>query len=69
MPLVKWLEAMPIFLSRDGTISAVEVVKGLEPELDEEAVAALKQWKVEPGQREGKPVAGWITVDFTFTLP
>ena len=65
---MKWLEAMPIVLSRDGTISAVEVVKGLEQELGEEAVAVLKQWKFEPGQREDKPVAVRITVDFTLTL-
>ena len=46
----------------------MEVVNGSEQELDEEAVAVLKQWKVEPGQREDKPVAVRITVDFTFTL-
>ena len=40
----------------------------LDQELDDKAVAALKQWKFEPGQREGKPVAVRITVDMTFTL-
>jgi TonB family protein len=55
-------------VSSDGTIRDVALVKGLEQRMDANAVAALKQWTFEPGQREGKPVAVRITVDFTFTL-
>ena len=55
-------------VSSDGTIRDVELVNGLERLMDANAVAALKQWEFEPGQREGKPVAVRITVDFTFTL-
>jgi protein TonB len=54
-------------VSSDGTTRDVELVSGLEQQMDENAVAALKQWKFEPGQREGKPVAVRITVDMTFT--
>ena len=55
-------------VSTDGTTRDVELVSGLEQQMDENAVAALKQWKFEPGQREGKPVAVRITVEMTFTL-
>ncbi len=55
-------------VSSDGTTRDVELVSGLEQQMDENAVAALKQWKFEPGQREGKPVAVRITVDMTFTV-
>lgn len=46
----------------------VELVSRLHEELDDKAVAALKQWEFEPGQREGKPVAVRITVDMHFVL-
>jgi TonB family protein len=55
-------------VSSEGTTRNVEIVSRLDEELDDNAVAALKQWKFEPGQREGKPVAVRITVDMTFTL-
>lgn len=55
-------------VSSEGTTRDVELVSGLELEMDANAVAALKQWKFEPGEREGKPVAVRITVDMTFTL-
>jgi TonB family protein len=44
-------------VSSEGTTKDVEIVSGLEKVMDANAVAALKQWKFEPGQREGKPVA------------
>jgi periplasmic protein TonB len=55
-------------VSSEGTTRDVEIVSGLEEEMDANAVTALKQWKFKPGQREGKPVAVRITVDMTFTL-
>jgi TonB family protein len=55
-------------VSSDGTTRNVELVSRLHEELDDKAVAALKQWEFEPGQREGKPVAVRITVDMHFVL-
>ena len=55
-------------VSSQGTTRNVELVSGLEQQMDANAVAALKQWTFEPGQREGKPVAVRITVDMTFTV-
>jgi periplasmic protein TonB len=53
-------------VSSDGTTRNVEIVSRLDEELDDKAVAALRQWEFEPGQREGKPVAVRITVEMTF---
>jgi TonB family protein len=53
-------------VSSDGTTRDVELVSGLEQQMDANAVAALKHWKFEPGQRERMPVAVRITVDMTF---
>ncbi len=55
-------------VSSDGTTRDVELVSGLEQQMDENAVVALKQWQFEPGLLEGKPVAVRITVDMTFTM-
>ena len=53
----------------DGSISGVSVVKGINPELDAEAIRVIKllpAWK--PGKLEGKPVKVWYSMPVTFTL-
>jgi TonB family protein len=52
----------------DGSVSDVRVTKSLHPELDEQAVAAMKRWEFKPGTRDGKPVAVRITCEMAFTL-
>ena len=54
----------------NGTVDDVRVVQSLDAEhgLDEQAVAAMKQWIFRPGQRGGKPVAVRISCEMTFTL-
>ena len=46
----------------------VEVVRSLDADLDQQAVAAFKQWEFKPGTRDGKPVAVRISCELTFTL-
>ena len=55
-------------VNADGSISDVEVTKSLEAGLDEEAIKAVKQWRFEPGKKDGKPVPVRITLEMTFTL-
>jgi len=54
----------------DGTIGDVTVTKSLDSVngLDEQAVAALKQWQFKPGTKDGEPVAVQINVQMRFTL-
>ena len=40
----------------DGTVGEVRVLEGVESQLDENAMAALKHWKFRPGNRGGVPV-------------
>ena len=52
-----------------GTVSMISVLKGVDPELDKEAmrvVATLPSFK--PGKQGGKPVPVWYMVPITFTL-
>ena len=52
----------------DGTIGDVEVTTSLDAGLDQEAIKAVKQWRFEPGTKDGKPVPVLITLEMTFTL-
>ena len=55
-------------VKKDGTVGDVTVKKPLHPELDEEAVKAMKQWEFKPGTKEGKPVDVAVDVELTFTI-
>ncbi|MGA2406569.1 MAG: energy transducer TonB [Bacteroidales bacterium] len=53
----------------DGSINDVSVVKGINPELDAEAIRVIKllpAWN--PGKLDGKPVKVWYNLPVTFTL-
>ncbi len=53
-------------IREDGQVAGTKILKGLPMGLDQQAVAAIKQWVFEPATREGKPVAVYynLTVDF-----
>ena len=54
----------------DGTVGDVTIVRSLDSTygLDEQAIKALKQWKFEPGKRQGKAVAVRVRVEISFNL-
>jgi protein TonB len=43
-------------IRRDGTVDSIQLVKGVEPTLDQNAVNALAQWRFKPAERNGEPV-------------
>jgi periplasmic protein TonB len=52
-----------------GTVSQISILKGVDPELDKEAmrvVSTLPPFK--PGKQGGKPVPVWYMVPITYTL-
>jgi len=56
-------------IDTDGTVGGVSVLKGINQELDAEAVRVIKllpAWK--SAQLDGKPVKVWYTMPVTFTL-
>ena len=60
---------MRFSVETDGSISGVSVVKGLYPELDEEAARVIKllpAWI--PGKLEGIPVKVWYSMPVIFTI-
>jgi TonB family protein len=53
----------------DGTVDQdVRVTRSLDPDLDTEAVKALRQWRFRPGTKDGAPVDVQVDVELTFTL-
>ncbi|WP_329903975.1 TonB family protein [Porphyromonas pogonae] len=56
-------------VERDGSISNVEVARGVDPQLDKEAmrmVKAMPKWK--PGMQQGKAVRARFTLPVVFKL-
>ena len=55
-----------LVVSSQGLPKDPHVVKGLEKELDQSAVAAVKEWRFAPAQKNGKPVAVRVSVQIQF---
>ena len=52
----------------DGWVGDTRVTKGLDPDLDRQAVQTLRRWRFKPGERQGKPVPVRVQVEMNFTL-
>jgi TonB family protein len=65
---VTGLVAVELVVEIDGSVSNVRVVRPLDSELDEAAVAAVRQWQFKPGMREGKPVRVAVEAELSFSL-
>jgi len=55
---------------QDGTVGQVSVIRSLDSTfgLDQQAVAAMKRWRFQPGTKDGKPVAVRVQIEMNFTL-
>jgi len=52
-----------------GTVDRVSILKGVDPELDKEAIRVVQQLPAfKPGKQGGKPVPVWYMVPINFTL-
>ncbi len=64
---IRGIVLIEVLVERDGTIGKTELVRSI-PELDQAALAAVRQWEYEPTVVDGKPVRVRLTVPITFTL-
>lgn len=55
-----------LVVSSKGVPKDPRVVKGLDKDLDQSAVDAVKEWLFAPAQKNGKPVAVRISVQIQF---
>jgi periplasmic protein TonB len=58
-----WLE---VVVTSEGRPAEIQVVRSLDPGLDQEAIAAVREWRFEPGRLSGSavPVLVIIVLDF-----
>jgi TonB family protein len=59
---------LTITVGSDGLPHNIRVAKPLGDGLDEQAVAAVQQWKFDPARYEGKPVPVQINIEVRFRL-
>jgi len=52
----------------DGHASDMRVIRSLGLGLDENAIAAVAQWRFQPGQKEGRAVSVQATIEVNFRL-
>jgi TonB family protein len=55
-------------ITAEGQPSDPHIVSGLNAEEDRTAVEALKQWRFQPGTKDGKPVNVKVTIEVAFHL-
>jgi TonB family protein len=56
-------------VTSDGCAANIKVIQSLDPGLDANAIAAVKQWRFRPGKRDGKAVKVAATIEVRFELP
>jgi TonB family protein len=56
-------------IRRDGTVDSIQLVRGIDQQLDANAIKALRQWKFRPGAKQGTPVELEAIVHIPFRLP
>ena len=55
-------------VSKNGSVSGVHVVNGIDKEIDQAAIDAVSQWKFDPGTYQGDPVDVDLAVTVNFRL-
>jgi TonB family protein len=60
--------AVQLIVKKDGTVTILRVVQGLGLGLTDSALDALKEWKFNPGQKDGQAVDVALNVEVNFNL-
>ena len=55
-------------IRRDGSVDSIQLVQGIDEQLDANAMEALSQWKFRPAARQGSPVELEAIVHIPFRL-
>jgi len=55
-------------IDTDGIPTEINLVKGLDPGLDQKAVECLQHWRFSPGMRRGQPISVKAKVEIQFRL-
>ena len=56
-------------IRHDGSIDSIQLVQGIDEQLDNNAMQALSQWKFRPAEKAGTPVDLEAIVHIPFHAP
>lgn len=56
------------WVTAEGTVREVQLLRGTHELLDEAAVAAVRRWTFTPAKQNGRPVAIWVSIPVNFRL-
>ena len=58
-------------IRKDGTVDSIQLVRGVDPQLDKNSMDALSRWVFKPGARDGQPVdlEAVVRIPFHFRKP
>jgi protein TonB len=59
---------LSVVVQKDGSVRDIRVVRSLGLGLDEKAIEAVRQWRFQPGEKNGQPVDVMAQVEVTFRL-
>jgi protein TonB len=65
---IQGLVALEVVISREGIPIAIRVTRSLDPGLDDEAMAAARQWRFAPGRVGDTPVDVVVTLLLDFNV-
>ena len=65
---VQGVVEMSTVVKTDGSVGPIEITRSLDPDLDEEAMKALRQWQFRPGTKDDQAVNVEVSIEMTFTL-
>ena len=57
-----------IVVDEAGRVGNAEVLKSLDPLLDQKAIESVMRWKLDPARKDGNPVRFKATVEINFKL-
>jgi protein TonB len=58
-------------IRKDGSVDSIQLVRGIDPQLDKNAIEALAQWQFRPAAREGTPtdIEAVVHIPFRYRKP
>jgi TonB family protein len=60
--------ALGLEVNAEGKAQNIYIVRSLDKGLDENAIAAIRQWTFKPGEKDGQPVTVAATIEVNFRL-
>jgi TonB family protein len=65
---IEGVVVLEVIVTQSGLVDRIRVVRGLGAGLDQNAIAAVRQWKFDPARRKGVPVDVVVEIEVGFNM-